>query len=189
MNISIEETEKSLKKIEAKFEVLGKNINEEFIEILVDKDDILDVLKALRKDMKLRIDNLHCMSGADYPPDYIEVVYHLYSYENGHKIVLKTRLNREKPEVKSAYSLWKTADWQEREIHELFGVNFIGHPNLRNILLSDDFPGHPFLKDAPLKNDEEWLLDDVHPPKDFGIPAELEQLYEERYMKNNGEKK
>lgn len=183
------DTEKCLKGLGVKHQVLGRNINGEFVEILVDKEDILKALAALRKNPNLRCNNLHCMTGVDYPETgYIEIVYHLYSYNLGHKIVIKTRLERENPTIESAFSLWKTADWQEREIYELFGVEFIGHPNLRNLLLNDDFPGHPYRRDVPLKNDEEWLLEDDAAAKDFGIPVDLNELYKKRLIEDNGGK-
>ncbi len=161
------ETEEALKNIE-NIEILGRTLNEEFVEISVNKEHIVDVLSALRTDSQLKLDNLHCLSGVDYIK-HMEVVYHLFSYESNHKVVVKVRATREDPVVPSIYSLWKTADFQEREVFELYGIEFSGHPNLKRLLLNDDFPGFPFRKDYPLKNDEEWLLEDDRPAKDYGL--------------------
>lgn len=180
-------TEEALKKIKG-IEILGRNINEEFVQVLVsDNKDLLNVLKALKKDSELHLDNLHCLTAADYI-EYIEVVYQLYSYSSPHKVILKARVSRDACKLDSACSLWKTADWQEREVFELYGVEFIGHPNLRAILLTDEFDGYPFRKDVPLNNNEEWLLEDDTPIKDYGIPYDLESIYKQRKITDNGGK-
>jgi len=168
------------------FKVLEQKTNGEFIELLVDKKEVLKALEALRKTPSLKCNNLHCISGVDYV-DYMEVVYHLYSYRLGHKIVLKVRVTKEDNEIPSAYPLWKTADWQEREIFEMYGIKFIGHPNLKNLLLTDDFDGYPLRKDFPLTNNEEWLLEDAQTAKDYGLPENLNELFKKN-VKNNGEK-
>jgi NADH-quinone oxidoreductase subunit C len=84
----------------------------------------------------------------------VEVVYHLYSMQHKHSLVLKVILPRwkgdqpgELPEVPSVASLWSTADWHEREVYDLSGVYFTGHPNLRRILCPEDWVGHPLRKD------------------------------------------
>ena len=179
-------TEKALKKLKGKFEILGRNINKEFVELLVDKKDIIKVLKSLKETPELKCNNLHCLTGVDYK-EHMEVVYHLYSYELEHKIVVKARVTREDPKIDSAYSLWKTADWQEREAYELYGIEFKGHPNLKALLLTDDFPGFPYRKDVPLENNEEWLLEnDGHSNKEYGIPIDLDEIYKQRLSKSNG---
>ncbi len=179
--------EKALKKVKGKLKILGRNTNDEFVEILVEKKDLLKTLKDLKERPEIKCDNLHCISGVDYI-DYMEVVYHLYSYEHRHKIALKARVTREDPKIDSAYSLWKTADWQEREVYELFGIEFVGHPNLKALLLTDDFPGFPFRKDFPLENNEGWLLESDHPNKEYGIPIDLDKLYKQRLADSNGSK-
>ena len=77
------------------------------------------------------------------------VVYHLLSHETAERVTIKAYVPEDQPELPSAESLWKTADWQEREIYDLFGISFKGHPNLIRIMNPDDFQGHPLRKDYP----------------------------------------
>lgn len=77
------------------------------------------------------------------------VVYHLLSHENGHRLTVKAYVGEESPSLPSAESLWKTADWQEREVFDLYGIEFEGHPNLVRILNADEYDGHPLRKDYP----------------------------------------
>ena len=77
------------------------------------------------------------------------VVYHLLSHETKERVTVKSYVPENQPELPSAESLWKTADWQEREIYDLFGISFKGHPNLIRIMNPDDYKGHPLRKDYP----------------------------------------
>ena len=77
------------------------------------------------------------------------VVYHLLSHETAERITVKAYVPENKPELSSVESLWKTADWQEREIYDLFGILFTGHPNMIRIMNPDDYQGHPLRKDYP----------------------------------------
>jgi NADH-quinone oxidoreductase subunit C len=133
---------------------------------VVEPAGLLEVCRFLRDDGRLRFDLLNCVSGVDYlEPDakkaakagfepHLEVVYHLSSFAHKHRFVLKVLLPRwkgdkpgELPEVPSVTSLWRTADWHEREVYDLCGVRFTGHPELTRILLADDWVGHPLRKD------------------------------------------
>src|SRR5260370_42340373 len=78
--------------------------------------------------------------------DHLETVYHVRSTTRGQLLQLKVRLENEKPEVDSVVSVWQTANWLERETYDLFGIRFTGHPDLRRMLLDDDFEGYPLLK-------------------------------------------
>lgn len=123
-----------------------------FIEAVSEK--IYQVLEYLRNDTDLYFNNLISISGVDYP-DRFEVVYHLFSYKHLHKITLKISLkNKEHAELRSACDLWKAANWLEREVYDLFGITFQGHPDLRRILLPDDWEGYPLRKDY--KHQEYW---------------------------------
>jgi NADH-quinone oxidoreductase subunit C len=134
--------------------------------VVVDAADLLEVCRYLKDDSRLGFDLLNCISGVDYlEPDakkapkagfepHLEVVYHLSSFKHRHRFVLKVMLPRwkndkpgELPEVPSVTSLWRTADWHEREVYDLSGVWFTGHPELTRILLADDWVGHPLRKD------------------------------------------
>ncbi len=101
----------------------------------------------LREEPGLQFDYLEFQTCVDYPPDRIELVYYLMSLERNHRIALKVRLPREEPSIPSVSHLWSNADWNEREIYDLFGVNFEGHPDLRRIMMPDDWEGHPLRKD------------------------------------------
>jgi NADH-quinone oxidoreductase subunit C len=133
---------------------------------VVDAADLVEVCRFLRDDPGLRMNLLNCVSGVDYlEPDpkkapkagfepHLEVVYHLQSFPKGHRVTLKVILPRWKdnkpgqlPEVPSVTSIWKAAEWHEREVYDLSGVWFTGHPELTRILLSDDWVGHPLRKD------------------------------------------
>ncbi len=105
-----------------------------------------EVCQYLRDNEDMDFNFLNSVSGVDYGED-LGVVYHLYSMTRKHKIVLKVILPRENPQVSSIADLWRTADWHEREVYDLFGVVFLNHPNLRRILLPDDWEGYPLRKD------------------------------------------
>lgn len=108
---------------------------------------LAEVCRFLRDDPALSYEWLMCLSGADYPPDRIEVVYHLYSQNHDSKLVLKVQLDRNDPKVPSVESVWRMADWHERECYDMFGVVFENHPDLRRILLPFDWEGYPLRKD------------------------------------------
>ncbi len=95
----------------------------------------------------MNFDLLMCLSGMDYGNGKLGVVYHLNSTKWNHKITLKVEVPLENPHVPSVESVWKTANWHEREAFDLVGIVFDGHPDLRRILLPDDWEGHPLRKD------------------------------------------
>jgi NADH-quinone oxidoreductase subunit C len=108
----------------------------------------VEVATLLRDDPALRMDFLQNLTAVDWPkPSRIDVVYHLWSYPLKHGCVVKLELPRDKPQAPSVASVWKAADWNEREQFDLLGVEFLGHPDLRRIMLPDDWPGHPMRKD------------------------------------------
>ena len=104
------------------------------------------VAAALRERSELRFDFLRCLTGVD-DTDAMRVLYHLYSYPHRHGIVLEVRLDRAAPRVPSVQGLWPTANWFEREAWDLLGIEFVGHPALRRLLLPEDWVGHPLRKD------------------------------------------
>jgi NADH-quinone oxidoreductase subunit C len=116
-----------------------------FIKVAPDK--IKDVSLFARDDQRLQFDLLMCLSGMDYTGGKLGVVYHLNSMKLNQKIVLKVDLTVENPHCQSVESVWKTANWHEREAFDLYGIIFDGHPDLRRILLPDDWEGHPMRKD------------------------------------------
>ena len=100
----------------------------------------------LRHDPRLLMDSLLCLAGVDWK-DRLEVVYHLFSMKHRHRIVLKVKLPREGALLDSVQDLWPTANWHERECFDILGIRFRGHPDLRRILLPEDWEGYPLRKD------------------------------------------
>jgi NADH-quinone oxidoreductase subunit C len=109
-------------------------------------DAIVPIGRFLCDDPETAMDCLNNESGVDYK-DRIEVVYHLFSYKHRHGCVLKVKLPRDNPSVATVEGIWRAADWMEREIFDLLGVNFEGHSDLRRILMPEDWPGYPLRKD------------------------------------------
>ncbi len=86
-----------------------------------------------------------------YPAEpRFEVVYHLYCHDRKQRLRLKSRISGDRPEIASVAPVWGAANWYEREVFDLFGIQFQGHPNLRRILMPDDWQGHPLRKDYPV---------------------------------------
>ncbi len=114
-------------------------------------DALLEVMAFLRDDTQLDFDMLMDLTVVDHHPaePRFEMVYHLYSLGQGHRLRIKTHPGDETPTVASLNSLWASANWMEREAFDLYGVRFEGHPDLRRILLYDEFEGHPLRKDYP----------------------------------------
>jgi NADH-quinone oxidoreductase subunit C len=146
--------------------VRGANLDAIDPWIEVSPEGLRDVARYLRDEPDLRFDMLNCISGVDYLETdpkkaakadfqpHVEVVYHLSSIAHKHSLVLKVILPRWKddvpgdpPEVPSVADTWRTADWHEREVFDLSGVMFTGHPNLRRILCPEDWVGFPLRKD------------------------------------------
>ncbi len=157
-----------LEQLKSKFgdRITGANLTAIDPWIEVAPEGLVAVCEHLRDDPQLRFDMLNCVSGVDYfEPDekkakkldwdrHVEVVYHLSSLSNKTSLVLKVILPRWKddkpgqlPEVPSVSGVWSTADWHEREVFDLMGVWFTGHPDLRRILCPEDWVGHPLRKD------------------------------------------
>lgn len=114
----------------------------------VKPDRLLEVMAALRDEPDLRMDFLQCITAVDWlKQDLVQVVYHLYSYAHRHGLVVKVDVPRKEPLIPSVVSLWPTANWLEREQFDLLGVLFTGHPELRRLLMPDDWEGHPLRKD------------------------------------------
>ena len=125
---------------EAVSEVIGEAI-------LVKSESIFDVVAYLKSSAELDFDYLNYITAVDYY-HYFELVYQLTSLKHNHSLVLKTRCyDRENPRVPSIVSLYQGADFQEREIYDLMGISFAGHPNLKRIALWQGFEGHPLRKD------------------------------------------
>ncbi len=146
--------------------ITGSNLEAIDPWIEVSPAGLREVCLYLRDEPSLRFNYLNCVSGVDYfEPDakkaakvtwqpHTEVVYHLWSLPNKVSLVLKVMLPRWKndivgeiPEVPTVSDIWPTADWHEREVYDLSGIRFLGHPNLRRILCPEDWVGYPLRKD------------------------------------------
>lgn len=144
-----------------------ESVNEDALDpyCIVKTDMSADVCRFLKEDPDLAFDCLSNMSGVDFLKDEkIQVVMHLYSYPHRHKIVVKVDLPRKEPEMPSLEAIWKAANWLEREIYDLLGVNFTGHPDLRRLLMPEDWVGYPLRKDF------------VEPEEYHGISTRRESL-------------
>ena len=117
---------------------------------------VRDIGLFLRDDERTRFDLLMCLSGMDYTGGKLGVVYHLNSTSLHHSITLKVQVTADAPHVESVAQVWKTANWHEREAFDLFGILFDNHPDLRRILLPDDWEGHPLRKDYPVEASPKW---------------------------------
>jgi NADH-quinone oxidoreductase subunit C len=135
---------------------LAQRIAEHVPDAIVEADDaaaivqsqsLFEVMRFVKETAELDFDYLVSITAVDYL-DYLEVVYHLLSMEHNHSLVLKARCyDRDNPEVPSVVELWQGADFQEREVYDLMGIRFAGHPNLRRIFLWEGFQGHPLRRD------------------------------------------
>ena len=130
---------------EAVIEVRTEGVIDPYVKIAPAK--VHDVALVLRSDPDFQFDYLMCLSGVDNGKDTLGVVYHLSSMPHGHKLTLKTDVPTSDARVPSVSSVWPTANWHEREAWDMFGVVFMNHPDLRRILLPEDYPGHPLRKD------------------------------------------
>jgi NADH-quinone oxidoreductase subunit C len=101
--------------------------------------------QQLRNHSSLQFDFLFCLTCVDWKT-HLTIVYHLTSTVLKHTIVIKSKLHKEKPEIETVSDVWRTAEFHEREAYDLFGVQFSNHPDLRRILLADDWKGYPLLK-------------------------------------------
>lgn len=129
--------------------------------IEIRRDDVLKVMKFLRDDANCQFLTLLDVCGVDYPVDdeRFEIVYHLLSMTHNNRIRVKLRTDEDTP-VDSVTPLFKAANWWEREVWDMFGVAFNGHPDLRRILTDYGFEGHPLRKDFPLTGYVEIRYDD-----------------------------
>ncbi len=122
----------------------------------VSSDDILDVVKALRDHPDFQYNLLADLTAVDYWPDEprFAVVYQLYSISNRALITLKVRLPGDQARVPSIEGIYKNANWHEREVLDMFGIEFSDHPDPRRIIMPHDWEGHPLRKDYPLGYEE-----------------------------------
>ena len=128
--------------------------------VIVPAQKLLEVGRFLRDTPEIAFDFCSDVTASDWPPrpQRFDVIYCLYSTVHRHRVRMKVRA-AEKDPVPSVTGIWPAADWLEREVYDLFGVNLTGHPNLKRILMPDDWQGHPQRKDYPLEGPGELLME------------------------------
>jgi len=121
--------------------------------LLVDRERFHEALLFLKTADGFLFDMLIDLTAVDYIQETprFELVYQLYSLKLNHRLEVRVRLSAEDPVADSVTDLWKTANWYEREVFDLFGIRFTGHPDLKRILLAESFEGHPLRKDYPME--------------------------------------
>jgi len=148
------ETHLSVKKLQEKFpaSILEVSTFRDEVTIEVTKKDLFEICQFLYADPELAYQYLTDLCGLDLHPQSprFAVVYHLYSFKRNDRLRLKARLG-ENESIPSVESIWKVANWFEREAYDLFGIPFENHPDLRRLLLWEDFEGHPLRKDYPVE--------------------------------------
>ena len=151
--------------------ILDTSVFRDDVTATIGPDDLHAVLVFLRDHKELRYNHLSSLTGIDYshtetPESWggarFGVVYNLFSIDNGANFAVRVVVGGGEPVIPSVYELWHGVDWQEREIYDLLGVDFDGHPDLRRLFLYDDFEGeYPLRKDYPLRGkgerDRSWL--------------------------------
>jgi NADH/F420H2 dehydrogenase subunit C len=117
----------------------------------VERDEWPLVARAMKQDRALAFEMLLDVSGVDFPKRQprFEVVYHAWSLTHNRVARVKVGVPEEDPTIASVVDVWPTADWHERETFDMFGVRFVGHPNLKRMFMPDDYPWHPLRKDFP----------------------------------------
>jgi len=148
------ETNLAVKKLKEKFPASVSEVKtfREEMTITVSKKDLFEICKFLYSDPDLQYHFLTDLCGVDFFPEAprFEVVYHLYSLKNNQRLRLKTKVG-DAESVSSVESIWKAANWYEREAFDLFGIPFENHPDLRRIMMWDGYEGYPLRKDFPVE--------------------------------------
>lgn len=120
--------------------------------VVVKKEKIVEVSKFLKEDPELKFDYMVDMAGVDYyrEKERFAVVYNIWSIENKARLRLKVFVDEDDPVVPSVTSVWSAANWNEREVFDMFGIKFSGHPDLRRIYMPEDYEYYPLRKDFPV---------------------------------------
>ena len=133
------------------------------VTVTVSRERIVEACRLAKDDARLRFDYLRCLAVTEYG-EYFQAMYALFSTALGHKAMLKTNAPKDDAAIGSVTGVWRGADWHEREGAELFGVAFTGHPDLKHLLLFDDFLGkYPMRKDFPFEVTADWTPENDRP--------------------------
>lgn len=118
-----------------------------FLQVVVQKENLLKFCNSLKNDPKTKFDYLFCLTGMDWGKE-LGVIYHLESTTLKHELVVKVKTeDRENPELDSVWEIWRTAELHEMEVFDFFGIKFKNHPNLKRLFLTPDWTGFPLRKD------------------------------------------
>jgi NADH-quinone oxidoreductase subunit C len=132
------------------------------VSVILKRGRILDICRFLHDNPHLLFDHLQDLTAVDWrgkKEPRFEVVYNIYSIRYRHSLRLKAQVPEEDPAIRSVVPLWEGANWHERECFDMFGIQFTGHPDLRRILMPEDWEGHPLRKDYPLAGpplEQDW---------------------------------
>jgi NADH/F420H2 dehydrogenase subunit C len=118
----------------------------QWFNVQVPSEDWREMALWLRNENDLYFDYMFCLTCVDWLK-HLTMVYHLSSTRHRHHLVIKVNLDRENPIIETICDIWRTAEFHEREVYEMFGVQFINHPDLRKLILPDDWEGYPMRKD------------------------------------------
>lgn len=119
----------------------------EFLTVLVTPADFPGLMKEIRNRPELNFDYLFCLTCVDWKTHFM-MVYHLFSRDHKHELVVKAKIeNRVNPQIETVCHTWRTAEFHEREVFDLFGIKFLNHPDLRRIFMPDNWEGFPLRKD------------------------------------------
>ena len=160
-----------------KFSKYSVKFKDYYDEINIKNDDILSIIQELKEDKNLQYNQLIDLTAIDYPSreKRSDIIYILLSISHNNRIVIKASL-KDGENVESITSIYKAADWYERECYDLFGIKFLNHPDLRRIMTDYNFEGHPLRKDFPLTGHTEVRYDDLE-KKVIYEPVKLTQEY------------
>ncbi|MDZ4668831.1 MAG: NADH-quinone oxidoreductase subunit C [bacterium] len=140
------ENDALLNSLQTSFPDAACAIGSDWPEIDIDGSDLLTLIQKLRYDEQWTFDYLFCETCVDWKTHFT-MVYHLSSTKHRHSVVLKAKLDHDKPQIESLVGFYKTADMLEREVYDLMGIEFLNHPDLRRLLLTEDWVGYPLRKD------------------------------------------
>ena len=181
-----------LEKLKKNKDIINIKEHEKLIEIECDKNNILSLLKKLKENNDFIFDQLLDITAVDNPSRErrFDLIYIIQSLKKNKKLILKTSL-KENDSIETITSVYKAADWYERECYDLFGIEFNNHPDLRRIMTDYNFEGHPLRKDFPLTGHTEVRYDDLE-KKVIYEPVKLSQEFRDfdsespwEGMKNN----
>ncbi len=133
-------------KLSAAFPELAYDETQEWMQVNTEPAQMIPLAELLRNDASLNFDYLFCLTCIDWKT-HLTMVYHLSSTQYRHTLVVKSKLDRTNPVIHTVCHIWRTAELHEREVFDLFGVKFTNHPDLRRLLLTDDWNGYPLRKD------------------------------------------